>query len=183
MIEFSGDGKVHGDELLDAAVAASTGSRFLQRTLYGFDAAVVLPGLEAAKDAGQVGGDRSGKTLEGFEWVVPNPAETAWEKRLGFVRRSGRGTDGTQGLLDALGASHLEIRSLQPVPSWPFHHIRQRSLSLSFAWAGGRRNPPAATAQRGGARGGARGGRRGCPAVPDQLPSATPRARTLTGPF
>jgi len=61
--EFSGNEIGHGDEVLNASVAASTGSRFLECAVHGFDAAVVLAGFEAVEDAGQVGGQGLGTRL------------------------------------------------------------------------------------------------------------------------
>ena len=43
----------HGDEVFDAAVAASTGWRFLECAVHDLDAAVVLAGVEAVEDAGE----------------------------------------------------------------------------------------------------------------------------------
>ena len=56
--EFSGNEVGHGDEVFDAAVAARTGSRFLDCAVHGLGAAVVLAGFEAVEDAGEVGGER-----------------------------------------------------------------------------------------------------------------------------
>ena len=68
--EFSGNEIGHGDELFDAAVAASAGSRFLK-----------CAGFEAVEDAGEVGGERSGQALEGIESTAPGPAEPAFGMR------------------------------------------------------------------------------------------------------
>jgi len=76
--EFSGNEIGHGDELLDAAVAASAGSRLLKCAVHGLDATVVLAGFEAVEDAGEVGGERSGQALEGIESTAPGPAEPAF---------------------------------------------------------------------------------------------------------
>ncbi len=100
--EFSGNEIGHGDEVFDAALAASTGSRFLECAVHGLDATVVLAGFEAFEDAGEVGGDHSGHALEGIEATAPGPAEPAVEERLGFFGRSGGRIEGAQGLLDAL---------------------------------------------------------------------------------
>jgi len=113
--EFSGNEIGHGDEVFDAAVAASTGSRFLECAVHGLDAAVVLAGFEAVEDAGEVGGDRSGQALEGIEATAPGPAQPALEEGPGFVGRSGRCVDGSQGLLDAPSPRGLEVGALQPV--------------------------------------------------------------------
>ena len=47
MGELASDEVGHGDEVLDAAVAAGAGSCLRKRPIHGLDAAIVFAGLEA----------------------------------------------------------------------------------------------------------------------------------------
>ena len=111
--EFSGDEMGHEDEGVDAAVAASTCSRFLECTVLGLEAVVVIATLEVVEDAGEVRGEHSGKAPGGVESAAPGPVGAAVGEGPGLVGRSGRCVNGSQGLLDARSPRDLEVGMLQ----------------------------------------------------------------------
>lgn len=116
MGELSGNEIGHGDEVFDdATVVAGAGSGFPQCAVPRVGGAGVFAGLEAAWDAGQMAGDRPREAPERIEATALSPAEPALEQGPGFVRRSGRRVDSAQALVDALSASSLEVRALQPM--------------------------------------------------------------------
>jgi hypothetical protein len=115
MSELSGDEVGHGDEVLDAAIAACPSASFLKRTIHRFDTTIVLACLETVENARKMPGDRSAEAFERFESAPTGPAEPALQQRLCLIRRVGCDVDGPQRLFDPPGPCRLEVRALQPV--------------------------------------------------------------------
>ena len=115
MGELSSDEVSHGDEVLDAAIAACPSASFLKRSIHHFDSAVVLACLETVEDASKMLGDRSAEAVERFESAPTGPTEPTLQQRLRLIRRVGCDVDGPQRLFDPPGPCRLEVRALQPV--------------------------------------------------------------------
>ena len=115
MGEFPGDEVSHGDEVLDAAIAAGASACLLKGSIHRFDTAVVFTDLEAVEYARKVLGDGPAEALEGFQLATTGPTEPTLEQGPGLVRCLGGDVDRAQRLLDPPGPCGLEVGALQPV--------------------------------------------------------------------
>ncbi len=86
MSELSSNKIGHGDEVLDAAIAACASSGLLKRSIHRFDTAIVLAGVKTVEDARKMLADRPAEALERFESAAAGPTEPALEQGLGLVR-------------------------------------------------------------------------------------------------